>query len=379
MNNLTNTIKNLTSKHFKNPKLVPMKILSTKIKTLAAILLLAGGMKAQDVHFSQYTMAPLLLNPALAGLNQCDYRVSTNFRTQWTNINGLNTYSTVAGTADMTVGKITRYNSFAGAGISFFYDQAGDLKFNTSRVDLNAAYHFMLNRKGTMSISAGLQGSFNYRGIDASKATFDSQWDNSTGSVNTNIQGETFGRTRIIFGDAGFGLFFSALTKKDHNIYLGLSVTHLNQPKISFYPNTTDASNVNERLYMKFSVHGGAQLYITRKLAITPHFMALVQGPSQQYNIGANVKMKLSNIPSDQTAIYFGAQYRGLFYTKGGPVDAVIVSTRADYKGFTFGFSYDINVSKLLPATGSVGGPELVLMYQGCFRKKPRPGHCPAL
>ena len=379
MNNLKNIIKNLTSKHFKNPKLVPMKILSTKIKTLATILLLAGGMKAQDVHFSQYTMAPLLLNPALAGLNQCDYRVSTNFRTQWTNINGLNTYSTVAGTADMTVGKITKYNSFAGAGISFFYDQAGDLKFNTSRVDLNAAYHFMLNRKGTMSISAGLQGSFNYRGIDASKATFDSQWDNSTGSVNTNIQGETFGRTRIIFGDAGFGLFFSALTKKDHNIYLGLSVTHLNQPKISFYPNTTDASNVNERLYMKFSVHGGAQLYITRKLAITPHFMALVQGPSQQYNIGANVKMKLSNIPSDQTAIYFGAQYRGLFYTKGGPVDAVIVSTRADYKGFTFGFSYDINVSKLLPATGSVGGPELVLMYQGCFRKKPRPGHCPAL
>lgn len=379
MNNLKKVIKNLTSKHFKNPKLVPMKMLSTKIKTLAAILLLAGGIKAQDVHFSQYTMAPLLLNPALAGLNQCDYRVSTNFRTQWTNINGLNTYSTVAGSADMTIGKISKYNSFAGAGISFFYDQAGDLKFNTSRVDLNAAYHFMLNRKGTMSISAGLQGSFNYRGIDASKATFDSQWDNSTGSVNTNIQGETFGRTRIVFGDAGFGLFFNALTKKNHNIYLGFSATHLNQPKISFYPNTTDASNVNERLYMKFSLHGGAQLNVTRKLAITPHFMALVQGPSQQYNIGANVKMKISNIPSDQTAIYFGAQYRGLFYTKGGPVDAVIVSTRADYRGFTFGFSYDINVSKLLPATGSVGGPELVLMYQGCFRKKPRPGHCPAL
>jgi type IX secretion system PorP/SprF family membrane protein len=379
MNNLKNAVKNLTSKHFKNPKLVSMKNLSTKIKTLAAILLLAGGVKAQDVHFSQYTMAPLLLNPALAGLNQCDYRVSTNFRTQWTNISGLNTYSTVAGTADMTVGKITKYNSFAGAGISFFYDQAGDLKFNTSRVDLNAAYHFMLNRKGTMSISAGLQGSFNYRGIDASKATFDSQWDNSTGSVNTNLPGENFGRTKIMFGDAGFGLFFSALTKKDHNFYLGFSVTHLNQPKISFYPNTTDASNVNERLYMKFSIHGGTQLYITRKLAITPHFMALVQGPSQQYNIGANVKMKLSNIPSDQTAIYFGAQYRGLFYTKGGPVDAVIVSTRADFKGFTFGFSYDINVSKLLPATGSVGGPEVVLMYQGCFRKKPRPGHCPAL
>ena len=379
MNNFINTCKNFLKEESKNPKIVPMKMLSTKLKSLAAVVLMAGGLQAQDVHFSQYTMAPLLLNPALAGLNQCDYRVSTNFRTQWTNINGLNTYSTVAGTADMTVGKITKYNSFAGAGISFFYDQAGDLKFNTTRVDLNAAYHFMLNRRGTMSISAGLQGSFNYRGIDASKATFDSQWDNSTGSVNPNLQGESFGRTNMIFGDAGFGLFFSALTKKDHNFYLGFSLTHVNQPKISFYPNTTDASNVNERLYMKFSIHGGTQLYITRKLAVTPHFMALVQGPSQQYNVGANVKMKLSNIPSDQTAIYIGAQYRGLFFTKGGPVDAVILSTRADYKGFTFGFSYDINVSKLMLATNTVGGPELTLMYQGCFRKKPRPGHCPAL
>lgn len=378
--NFKQTVNNFIRKEKnKITKLVPMKTISTKLKTLAAAMLVAGGMYAQDVHFSQYTLAPMLLNPALAGLNQCDYRVAANFRTQWTSINGLNTYSTVAGSADLTVGKITKYNSFAGAGISYFYDQAGDLKFNTNRVDLNAAYHFMLNRKGTMSLSAGLQGSFNFRSIDASKATFDSQWDNSTGTVDPNGVKETFGRTQMMFGDAGFGLFFSALTKKDHNFYLGFSLVHVNQPKISFYPNSTDASNVNERLYMKLSIHGGAQLYVTRKLAIVPHFMALVQGPAQQYNIGANVKMRLSNLPNDQTAIYFGAQYRGLFYSKGGPVDAIILSTRADYKGFTFAFSYDINVSKLMPATHTVGGPELTVMYQGCFRKKPRPGHCPAL
>ncbi|MDW8273674.1 MAG: PorP/SprF family type IX secretion system membrane protein [Chitinophagales bacterium] len=356
-----------------------MKTFLQKLSLLPATLALLINAKAQDVHFSQYTLAPMLLNPALAGLSRCDYRVATNFRTQWTAINGLNTYSTVAGSADFTLGKITRYNSFAGAGISFFYDQAGDLKFNTNRLDINAAYHFMLNRNGTMSISGGLQGSFNYRRIDFSKATFDSQWDNSTGAVDPNGVRETFGRNQLIYGDAGFGLFFSALTKKDHNVYLGFSVIHVNQPRITFYPNTTDAATVNERLYMKLSIHGGSQLNINRKLAVTPHFMALVQGPAQQYNIGGNVKMKLSNIPTDNTAVYFGAQYRGLFYTKGGPVDAVILSTRVDYKAFTFAFSYDINVSKLLPATNTVGGPELVVMYQGCFRKKPRPGHCPAL
>lgn len=378
--NFKQSVKNFLPKNKnKIAKLVPMKTFSTKIKTLAAAMLVAGGLSAQDVHFSQYTMAPMLLNPALAGLNQCDYRVAANFRTQWTNISGMNTYTTVAGSADMTIGKITKYNSFAGAGMSFFYDQAGDLKFNTTRVDLNAAYHFMLNRKGTISLSAGIQGSFNYRGIDASKATFDSQWDEANGSVDPNGQKETFGRDKMMFGDAGFGLFLSALTKNDHNIYFGFSLTHVNQPKISFYPNTTDASNVNERLYMKFSIHGGSQLNINKKIAVIPHFVALVQGPAQEYNLGVNTKFRLGNLPNDQTAVYFGAQYRGLFYSKGGPVDAVTLSTRVDFKGFTLGFSYDINVSKLLPATKTVGGPELVLMYQGCFRKKPRPGHCPAL
>jgi type IX secretion system PorP/SprF family membrane protein len=358
----------------------PMKKNSSLIKTLALALGLAGGaMQAQDVHFSQYTMSPLLLNPALSGLSAGDYRVAGNFRTQWTSISGMNTYTTVAGTADMAIGKVTRYNSFAGVGISFFYDQAGDLKFNSNRVDLNAAYHFMLNKRGTMSLSAGIQGSFNYRRIDPTKATFDSQYDQGSGTVDPNGTKENFGRNQLMYGDAGFGLFFSTITKSRYNYYLGFSLTHVNQPKISFYPNGSDGSTTNERLYMKFSLHGGALLQIKRKFAIIPHALVLIQGPAQQYQMGMNLKFNLSDIPNNNTAVYFGAQYRGLFYAKGGPVDAVIFSTRLDYKGFTIAASYDMNVSKLLQATNTVGGPEISVMYQGLFRKKPRPSMCPAL
>ena len=65
----------------------------------------------------------LLLNPALAGMNTCDYRVYANFRAQWFTLSGGNTYRTFAGGGDMSIGKVTKYNSFAGIGLSFFSDQ----------------------------------------------------------------------------------------------------------------------------------------------------------------------------------------------------------------------------------------------------------------
>lgn len=328
---------------------------------------------AQDVHFSQYNMTPMLLNPALAGLNECDYRVHANFRVQWPTVSSGNTYRTFAGGADMAVGKITKYNSFAGLGLSFYSDQAGDLNFNTNRVDLSFAYHFMLNRKGTMQISAGIQGGFNIRSINPSKATFDSQYDPASGVVDPNGTKEAFGRTRVLYGDAGMGLLYSAMVKNNTNLFLGISLSHLNQPKISFHPNGQNANTAgNDRVFIKTTLHGGAAVPVGERLTVMPNFLVLLQGNAYEFNVGCNFKTLLGNKSTSRTALHLGLQYRGLY-------DAMIVNTRIDVKGFSCGFSYDINISKLLPASSSIGAPEVSLMYQGCARKKPRPGHCPVM
>ncbi len=341
---------------------------------LALAILLGVGMQAQDIHFSQYNSSPLALNPALAGMNNCDYRVYLNFRTQWLTVSSGNTFRTIAGGADMSIGKITKYNSFAGVGISFFSDQAGDINFNSNRVDVSFAYHFMLNRKGTSQISAGIQAGFNHRSINPSKATFDSQYDPTTGIVNADGTRENFGRTKVMFGDAGLGLIFSTIVKRGTNIYAGFALSHINQPKISFYPNgSTAGSTGNERLPMKVTLHGGAAVPVGTRLTVMPNFLFLLQGSTYEFNLGCNFKTALGNNPATSTtALHLGAQYRGL-------LDAVIINARVDIKGFSCGLSYDINVSKLLPASKSIGAPEISLMYQGCARKKPRPGHCPVL
>ncbi len=328
---------------------------------------------AQDIHFSQYNASPLLLNPALAGMNMCDYRVYANFRTQWLTVSETNTYRTFAGGADMSIGKVTKYNSFAGVGLSFFADQAGDISFNSNRVDLSFAYHFMLNRKGTQQISAGIQAGFNHRSINPANATFDEQYDRNTGRRDPSISGETFGRTRVLYGDAALGILYSGMLRNKTNLFFGFALSHINQPKISFYPSDNNGNaTADERLYMKITLHGGAAIPAGKRLSVLPNFLVLVQGSSYQFNVGCSFKTIIGNTSTSKTAVHFGLQYRGL-------LDAMIVNARVDYKGFTCGLSYDVNISKLLPATNSVGAPEISIMYQGCYRKKPKPGHCPVM
>jgi type IX secretion system PorP/SprF family membrane protein len=353
-----------------------MKKLLYRFLTGVMVTCAATAAFAQDVHFSQYNQAPILLNPALSGLNGCDYRAAANFRVQWLTVSTGNTYRTAAGSFDMAIGKVTKFNSFAGFGVAFYSDQAGDINFNTNRALVSLAYHFVLDRKGTQQISAGLHGAFNHRGINPSKATFDSQYDPTTGQVDPNGIKETFGRNRIFFGDAGLGVLYSALigpNSRKSNVFFGVSLDHINQPKISFYPNQTDNSNTgNERLYLKTQIHGGASIPVSKRLAIQPNFLVMIQGPSYEFNVGCNFKAQLGNINYSKTALVLGAQYRGL-------LDAMVIQARVDVKGFSIGASYDINLSKLTPASQTIGGPEASLMYQGCLSKKPRPGICPSM
>jgi type IX secretion system PorP/SprF family membrane protein len=329
---------------------------------------------AQDPHFSQYNSSPLFLNPSFAGLNDGDYRVYGNFKSQWPTVASENTYRTFAVGGDMAIGKVTKYNSYAGIGISFLGDQAGAIHLNTDVVSLSVAYHFMIDKRGDHQISAGLKGSFNVRSIDPSLATFDSQYDPNTGTVNPNGTRETFGRSKVLYGDAGAGLLYSGIVKGGTNIYLGFALDHVNQPMISFYPSNQDVAGLGgERLYIKETIHGGAAVPVGARLTVIPNFLVLVQGPSKEFDFGCDFKTALGHdARTSNTAIHFGVQYRGVY-------DAVIPSARIDFKGFSCGLSYDINVSKLAVASTTIAGPEIALIYTVAGKKKPRPGHCPVM
>lgn len=318
---------------------------------------------AQDIHFTNYNAQPLVLNPALTGMNGCDWRLGANFRTQWLGVSEGNTYRTVSAFGDIAVGKPTKYSNFGGVGVSFFSDQAGDLNYNTNRVDVSFAYHFILDKNKKQSISAGIQGAFVHRSFNQNKALY--QFDPITGEPIL-AAAETFDASTRLYGDASLGFLYSIEPKKNTNYYFGVALHHLNQPNISSFNINRDKT---ERIYMKFTLHGGALIPMGKQLGIMPGFMFLKQGPTFEANLSTYFKYRFSQIPNKKNAVYFGAGYRVL--------DAVFLGARADLGGFQIHFSYDLNVSKLTGASKANGGPEVAVMYTGCLSRKNSQRYCP--
>lgn len=316
---------------------------------------------AQDIHFSQFNAAPLILNPALTGVNGCDYRMTANYRSQWA---GVGKYNTVAASYDMAVMKRNSKSNYGGIGISLFSDRAGDLSLSTTQVNLSMSYTVLLNAKGSQLLTAGLTGGLGHRSIDYSKLTTDSQFGDQGYDPNLST-GENLTTDGKIFADVGAGFLWSYTVNKNTNFYAGVGITHISQPNLSFL------GDRNEKLFMKATVHGGAHFKLSNKVFLLPSFMYLNQGPHNQLVMGSFVKMRKSLVPSDQTAFYLGAWYR--------LKDALIIAGRVDIARFSVGLSYDLNISKLTPATKLNGGPEISLVYTGCFRKKNNTSYCPML
>lgn len=318
--------------------------------------------QAQDIHFSQYNQQPLFLNPAFAGVNGCDYRFAATYRNQWS---GLGNFNTVAASADMAILKKTKKSNYGGIGLSMFNDRAGDLSFSTTQANLHLSYTVLLNNKGTQTLTTGLVGGFGQRSIDFSKITTDSQFGDMGFDPNAST-GENFANNRKLYADVGAGMLWSLTPNKNTNMYMGVAVTHVNQPNLSFFDDRT------EKLFMKATIHGGAYFKMSRMTQLMPSFMFLNQGPHYQLNVGSLVKFRTSSIPTNTTAFYVGGYYR--------LQDALILAARFDISGFNIGVSYDLNVSKLTKATKLNGGPEISLIYSGCIKnKKSNAVYCPVM
>ncbi|MEZ4924560.1 MAG: type IX secretion system membrane protein PorP/SprF [Crocinitomicaceae bacterium] len=95
-------------------------------------LVWGGSALAQDIHFSQFYMNPVYLNPALTGNHDCNYRFSANQRSQWRSVS--RPYNTIAMSAENRDGWILpgMYH-----GVNIFHDAAGDGNYRTIEFNLN--------------------------------------------------------------------------------------------------------------------------------------------------------------------------------------------------------------------------------------------------
>ncbi len=312
---------------------------------------------AQDVHFSQAIYSPLTLNPALAGINS-PITAIVNYRTQWKSV--ASPYSTIAASFDMRINENRRQRKGIFAfGLNFFNDKAGDARISTTNVNLNLAYHLIVDRRSTIGL--GIYTGFGQRSIDAAAGRWGSQYDGSAYNAGLS-SGETFLSDQFAFMDVGAGFVYSFknseryMTSNDQKEFsFGGAVYHLSRPNYSFL------STNDERLYMRFSGFAHATFGISNtKLSLRPAVYYQRQRTAQELLIGTYFRYMVqeeSRITgyNKGTFISLGAFYRNK--------DAFVAKAMVEWSDFTLGLAYDVNLSSLVNVSNARGGFEIFLKY----------------
>src|SRR5688572_9659131 len=102
---------------------------------ISVLSLVAAVSTAQDLHFSQYYLSPLSLNPAYTGRYRGDYSIYGSYRSQWRLID--EAYKTYSAVFDMNT---FPRNLYASGGLLFISDgSAGNLLVN--KIVPSGAFH----------------------------------------------------------------------------------------------------------------------------------------------------------------------------------------------------------------------------------------------
>ena len=331
-----------------------------QLMVAGAIIVSSVTLSAQEIHFSQFYLSPLKLNPAMTGVMNCNSRFTLNTRNQWASVLKDAAFKTYNFSYDnrIPVGR----SDYFGWGMTFWGDRAGTSDFGTLTGKLSLAYSKKMGgyRKTAHYLVVGGEFGVSQRSVNFLNLRYGTQFDGNDFDPNLPTL-ENFGRDNFVFGDIGGGLLWYSVLDENTNFYVGASFAHLNRANQSFYFDRF------VELYTKLTIHAGGELMIGRRIGLVPGIVYFSQGPSREINVGTNVKFLLGKRRQDYQAFQIGMWVRNARnFDTGTITDAVIASARFDYNNFAIGFSYDINTSELNAASNSNGGFELSLIYQIC-------------
>ena len=310
---------------------------------------------SQDIHFSQYAASPLNLNPALTGFFNGSVRVFLNHKNQWASVTV--PYLTFSGGFDTKLysNKYKR-NAFC-AGFVANADRAGDSKFGTIQGILSLSFMQSLNRSNTNLLSFGVSAGLAQRSIDYTKLFFDRQF-NGYIFDPSSYNGENFQVNSFIFYDINAGAYWNYRWADNQTIDAGFAVYHINTPGQSLMLNN------DIKLARKWVLFTNPNIGLGEKFDIIPAFMISFQGAYMEMIYGFKTLFSKDKMYYERTTFGIGIYSRHK--------DALILSAGMDYKGFSIGFSYDVNYSDLSEASNYNGGYEISLQYIYSKRKYKR-------
>ena len=314
---------------------------SFRLTFLIGLLLIASISKAQDPQFSQFYANPLYLNPALAGATECA-RVNLNYRNQWPSLT--KAFITYSVSYDQSVNSIN-----SGFGVLLINDRQGDGALNTTTIGLFYSYNLRIT--DGFFIRFGVEGEYYQERLDWDKLVFADQINPVTGSISPITNETPPEKSSISVIDFSAGM----VMRYYDQFFVGFAADHLTQPNISFY------DNVDNKLFLRYTVHGGVTINLSRGMLgsaeekdyiLQPHILYMSQENFQQLNAGLYFSRK---------PIVLGAWFRHNFQNP----DAVILLAGFSFKNINFGYSYDMGISRI--GGEALGAHEISFSWKFCI------------
>lgn len=306
---------------------------------------------AQDVHLTQYFNAPLLINPALTGNSNYDYRFGLNYRQQWSSVTI--PYRTFDLYGDFSINNDNQHYSYMSFGGFLLGDRAGDGNYTVLKAAFSGAYHIFFNDQSTTHLAIGLQVAYVQKQVDFTKLYFDDQW-NDLQFDPSLPSGENFSSDHTSYPDFAAGAVFDHRFSNSVDVYVGGAAFHLTQPTESFY------ANPDNHLGIRPAINAGANLQINSQFAVFPSVFYMTEKGAEERMGGVMLGYALNDYSSTTTL------YGGVFMRMQDAISPVFGLEFAHWRATV---SYDVNISTLSAFSGGRGGMEVSIMYLGSYSK----------
>lgn len=309
------------------------------LSVLTVILLSNVASAQQDPQYSMYMFNRYVVNPAYAGALEAT-NVTILGRSQWVGIPGAPNTTTAS-----INGKIDALHGGVGAYI------IGDKLGPISTFGLKGAYSFHMNIGASAKLNIGVGGGLYQKSLN-------NDWRyNPDNGVDPTLAPS--GKTTDLSGDVDAGIYFhipmssvKTTAYPQDKFYLGLSASHLLEPKIDGLLQSTVTNSVLSRNLVAtvgYTIPLGSTVYLQPGANFR---MAGKDTPLTNMQLDINMNLYIS-------PMVFGISHRGMLANNNDSWTGIIGFNASSY--LFMGYSYDYTTSKLAGFT--TGSHEVVVSY----------------
>jgi type IX secretion system PorP/SprF family membrane protein len=325
-----------------------IKLLNVRIIPFVFLFFLTLWSSAQDIHFSQIHTVPLMLNPAATGIMESQFRLATNYRNQWRQID----FPYVSNYLSFD----TRFHLLGrslGLGAFLLHDQSSSLYLTADKIYISLDHSFYFRNH---QLSIGIQPGWVLKSFDSRSISFGSQFDPGSDSFNPVLpSGESMLEDRMNYFDLNMGIFWRSRIRQVKYMS-GVSVSHINRPVESFY-----VRNDSTRLPLKLMVHGSISLPLGNRFSLMPLYHFSNTSGTNELITGLITKYHPGHPELAIEDLFVVSQIRINAFDNA---DAVILGAGARFMSFSLCISYDFTVSGLRKVTGLQRAFEISLVYE---------------